>query len=187
MIFLIQALPYLIHHGWQLDTGLRRTTTNIMLAYGGQAGPILYSTASVIGFCLFLYFRDFLTRPSSAWTILNLSFVFGGWSMTDPEFKQIIAKADNVPITMMIYTVGFFTWLAMRKAVINDKLIDEGRSTLNQPQRKRTYSQIQRVIHEEAPAIFLFTQYDTLGIAKRVEYAARGDEWLWLFDAKPRR
>ena len=68
-----------------------------------------------------------------------------------------------------------------------DKLIDEGRSTLNQPQRKRTYSQIQRVIHEEAPAIFLFTQYDTLGIAKRVEYAARGDEWLWLFDAKPRR
>ena len=68
-----------------------------------------------------------------------------------------------------------------------DKLIDEGRSTLNQPQRKRTYSQIQRVIHEEATAIFLFTQYDTLGISKRVEYAARGDEWLWLFDARPKR
>src|SRR6266404_1191503 len=46
--------------------------------------------------------------------------------MTDPEFKKIIAKADNVPITMMIYTVGFFTWLAMRKAVINDKRIEKG-------------------------------------------------------------
>jgi peptide/nickel transport system substrate-binding protein len=68
-----------------------------------------------------------------------------------------------------------------------DKLIDEGRSTLNQPQRKRTYSQIQKLIREEAPAIFLFTQYDTLAINKRVEYAARGDEWLWLFDAKPKR
>ena len=68
-----------------------------------------------------------------------------------------------------------------------DKLIYEGRSTLNQPQRKRTYSQIQRLIHEEAPAVFLFTQYDTLGISKRVEYAARGDEWLWLFDARPKR
>jgi peptide/nickel transport system substrate-binding protein len=68
-----------------------------------------------------------------------------------------------------------------------DKLIDEARSTLNQPQRKRTYSQIQKLIREEAPAIFLFTQYDTLAISKRVEYAARGDEWLWLFDAKPKR
>ena len=68
-----------------------------------------------------------------------------------------------------------------------DKLIDEGRSTLNQAQRKRTYAQIQRMIREEAPAVFLFTQYDTLGISKRVEYAARGDEWLWLFDARPKR
>jgi peptide/nickel transport system substrate-binding protein len=68
-----------------------------------------------------------------------------------------------------------------------DKLIDEARSTLNQAQRKRSYSQIQTLIREEAPAIFLFTQYDTLAISKRVEYAARGDEWLWLFDAKPKR
>src|SRR5919106_6178695 len=52
-----------------------------------------------------------------------------------------------------------------------DKLIDEGRSTLNQAQRKRTYSQIQKLIREEAPAIFLFTQYDTLAISKRVDYA----------------
>jgi peptide/nickel transport system substrate-binding protein len=68
-----------------------------------------------------------------------------------------------------------------------DKLIDEARSTLNQPQRKRTYSQIQKLIREEAPGVFLWTQYDTLAISKRVEYAARGDEWLWLFDAKPKR
>jgi peptide/nickel transport system substrate-binding protein len=68
-----------------------------------------------------------------------------------------------------------------------DKLIDDGRSTVNQAQRKRTYAQIQKLIREEAPAIYLFTQYDTLAISKRVEYAARGDEWLWLFDAKPGR
>jgi peptide/nickel transport system substrate-binding protein len=66
-----------------------------------------------------------------------------------------------------------------------DKLIDEGRSTVDQPRRKRTYSQIQQLIREEAPAIFLWTQYDTLAISKKVQYAARGDEWLWLFDAKP--
>jgi peptide/nickel transport system substrate-binding protein len=68
-----------------------------------------------------------------------------------------------------------------------DKLIDDARSTVDQPRRKRIYSQIQQLLREEAPAIFLFTQYDTLGISRRVEYAARGDEWLWLFDAKPKR
>jgi len=66
-----------------------------------------------------------------------------------------------------------------------DKLIDEARSSVDQPKRKKVYSQIQTMIREEAPSIFLFTQYDTLAISKKVQYAARGDEWLWLYDAKP--
>lgn len=68
-----------------------------------------------------------------------------------------------------------------------DGLIDQARSTVDQGVRKRTYAQIQRLLKEEAPSIYLFHQYDTLGISKKVEYAARGDEWLWLFDAKPKR
>ena len=68
-----------------------------------------------------------------------------------------------------------------------DPLIDQARSTVDQAARKRTYSQILKLLKEEAPSIFLFHQFDTLGISKSVEYAARGDEWLWLFDAKPKR
>ena len=45
--------------------------------------------------------------------------------------------------------------------------------------------QIQQMIREEAPSVYLWTQYDTLAISKKVQYAARPDEWLWLFDAKP--
>jgi len=68
-----------------------------------------------------------------------------------------------------------------------DKLIDEGRSTTDATARKRTYAQIQKLIKDEAPAVFLFLQFDVLGISKKVDYAARGDEWLWLFDAKPKK
>jgi hypothetical protein len=75
---------------------------------------------------LFLSFRRFLTQPTVSWTILNLGLLIGGWSMTDPEFKKIIVKPDNVPITMLIFSVGFFTWLAMRKAVLNDERIAKG-------------------------------------------------------------
>ena len=66
-----------------------------------------------------------------------------------------------------------------------DRLIDEARSSVDQQRRKRTYTQIQQMIREEAPSVFLWTQYDTLAISKKVQYAARPDEWLWLFDAKP--
>ena len=67
-----------------------------------------------------------------------------------------------------------------------DGLIDQARSTVDQASRKRTYTQILKLLKEEAPTIFLFHQFDTLGISKKVDYAARGDEWLWLFDAKPK-
>jgi peptide/nickel transport system substrate-binding protein len=68
-----------------------------------------------------------------------------------------------------------------------DPMIDQARSILDPPRRRQIYSQIQKLIKEEAPSIFLFHQYDTLGVSKTVEYAARGDEWLWLYDAKPKR
>ena len=68
-----------------------------------------------------------------------------------------------------------------------DDLIDEGRSTIDKGKRLATYAKIQRLLKEEAPSIFLFHQHDMLGIHKRVEYAARGDEWIWLYDAKLRK
>jgi len=78
-------------------------------------------------------------------------------------------------------------WIGKHYARVEglDRLIDEGRSTLDQSKRKRVYAEIQRMIREEAPSIFLYTQNDTLGISKKVAYEARPDEWLWLFAAKP--
>ncbi len=67
-----------------------------------------------------------------------------------------------------------------------DGLIDEARSIVDPARRKTLYSQIQRMIKEEAPNIFLYHQYDTLAVSRKVDYQARGDEWLWLFDAKPK-
>jgi peptide/nickel transport system substrate-binding protein len=68
-----------------------------------------------------------------------------------------------------------------------DELIDVGRSTVDKEKRLTTYAKIQHLLKEEAPSIFLFHQHDMLGIHKRVEYAARGDEWIWIYDAKLRK
>ncbi len=68
-----------------------------------------------------------------------------------------------------------------------DDLIDVGRSTLDTEKRLAAYTKVQSLLKDEAPSIFLFSQHDMLGVNKRVDYAARGDEWIWLYDAKLRK
>jgi hypothetical protein len=47
-------------------------------------------------------------------------------SMLDPNFFLIAAKPDNVPIVAMIFLLGIFTWIALRKAYLNDRQIALG-------------------------------------------------------------
>ena len=43
------------------------------------------------------------------------------------NFLQIVTKPDNIPIVGMLILVIFFTWIGLRQAFRNDKLIDEGK------------------------------------------------------------
>ncbi len=42
-------------------------------------------------------------------------------------FMEIVSKPDNIPIVGMLILVLFFTWVGLRQAMKNDRLIDEGR------------------------------------------------------------
>jgi len=57
-----------------------------------------------------------------------LIFSMGGFalSLLDPNFFLIAAKPDNVPIGAMIFLLGIFTWIALRKAYYNDQAILAG-------------------------------------------------------------
>ena len=43
------------------------------------------------------------------------------------NFLEIVTKPDNIPIVGMLLLVLFFTWIGLRQAFRNDKLIDEGK------------------------------------------------------------
>ena len=43
------------------------------------------------------------------------------------NFLEIVTKPDNIPIVGMLILVIFFTWLGLREAFRNDKLIEEGK------------------------------------------------------------
>jgi hypothetical protein len=89
-------------------------------------GPVVYSVGGLVLFVVMFAARRFLVKPTVAWSILNLSMLFMGMSMTDPNFSAIVTKPDNVPIVGLIFLLGFFTWLATAKAVENDDRAKEG-------------------------------------------------------------
>src|SRR5215212_5413620 len=59
------------------------------------------------------------------WLLIFGAVAFG-LSVVDPNFNSIAAKPDNVPIVAMIFLLGIFTWIALRKAYYNDHQITAG-------------------------------------------------------------
>lgn len=43
------------------------------------------------------------------------------------QFVEILLKPDNIPIAAMLILVLFFTWVALKQALLNDRLVEEGR------------------------------------------------------------
>ncbi|MGH7275679.1 MAG: ABC transporter substrate-binding protein [Candidatus Rokuibacteriota bacterium] len=70
----------------------------------------------------------------------------------------------------------------------NNKLIDEKiarASTLLDPKaRADAYAELQRLVHDEAPWVFLWQQHDLYGVASHIEWTPRADEKVWMYDAK---
>ena len=118
-VFGFHAVAYLAHYGWPIFPWLQHSIDAVM-------GPVTYFVLAVAGFTLLLYFRRVATEPIVAWSILMVTLWFAGQAMTNDNFKGIITKPDNVPIVMLIFSVGFFTWLALRKGVINDERMERG-------------------------------------------------------------
>jgi len=122
-LFFLHAVVYLLQLGWVLPLWFRELVDFL-------TGPISYTVLSVAGFVAMLYWRKYVVRPQVAWTLLNISLLLAGWSLTDPNFRAIVAKEDNVPISMLIASVGFFTWLGLYRAVQNDERIERGEAVL---------------------------------------------------------
>jgi hypothetical protein len=43
------------------------------------------------------------------------------------QFIEILTKPDNIPIVFMLVLVLFFTWVGLKQALRNDRLIEQGR------------------------------------------------------------
>jgi peptide/nickel transport system substrate-binding protein len=59
----------------------------------------------------------------------------------------------------------------------------KARSTLDPARRAALYREIQPLVFDEAPTIFMYTQQGIYGVNKRLDWTPRADETLWLAKA----
>jgi peptide/nickel transport system substrate-binding protein len=67
-----------------------------------------------------------------------------------------------------------------------DRLVEQGRSTMDKEKRLQIYREIARFQSEEATHLFLWQAMNIYGVAKRVTWTPRPDEYLKMYDASVR-
>ena len=103
----------------------------------GLLEPTTYFILSVVGFWAMIQFRTIWTRGWFISSAFGFVVVFYFWSLTNENFRLIVGKPDNVPISILFFSLAFFLWVALRKMVINDRLIDKGLPTFEQRESNR--------------------------------------------------
>ncbi len=102
------------------------------------SGPTTFFVGATIGFVAMIAYRRVVSNGIVAWGLVNAFLLFFGLSMTDFDFRDIVTKPDNVPIIGLIVLVGYFTWLSLRRAVINDARMALGLPNLEELQPEKT-------------------------------------------------
>jgi hypothetical protein len=102
------------------------------------SGPTTFFVGATLGFMALIAYRRIVSNGLFAWAMVDLSLLAFGLSMTDYDFRDIVTKPDNVPIVGLMVLVGFFTWLSLRRAVINDARIAKGLPSLEELEPEKT-------------------------------------------------
>src|SRR4029079_6533980 len=70
-----------------------------------------------------------MSKFLNKWTVLAvilILLVLAGLKVQDWHQLWTIASApDNIPIVAMLFLVPFFTWLGIKQALANDRLVDQ--------------------------------------------------------------
>jgi len=65
-----------------------------------------------------------------------------------------------------------------------DAKIARAGTILDPKRRAEAYAELQRLIRDEAPWVFLWQQHDLYGVARHIEWTPRADEKVWMYEAK---
>ena len=80
---------------------------------------------TILFFAMLRYYRVVGTKKFALRSLL-ISIPIVIWFAKDPNFFAIITWPDNIPISLLIILVSFFTWYSLHKCAENDRRIEAG-------------------------------------------------------------
>src|SRR5215212_3265456 len=95
-------------------------------AVNAATRPEYFITISIAVFVLMFVAYKWWTKPVVAGILFALFVIFYFGSIADANFRSIVAKPDNVPITIMVVSVMICIWIAFRRAALNDSRVAAG-------------------------------------------------------------
>ncbi len=131
VVFQAMGVVYLLDQSFSLPLFARDAIDYV-------SGPTTFFLGATGGFAAMIYYRKIFANGVVAWWLVNAFLLFFGLSMTDKDFRGIVTAPDNVPIVGMIILVGFFTWVGLRRAVINDSRMAQGLPNLEELEPEKT-------------------------------------------------
>src|SRR5438552_6399661 len=124
---------------------------NLLIAAAGEHGlfdalkhgvnaltkPAPFMIIAMTVFALMFILYKWWTRPAVFGLIFGL-FILGYFgSMGDENFRSIVAKPDNVPITIMVISIMLCIWIGFRRAALNDSRVAAGLPLLEEDRDDR--------------------------------------------------
>jgi len=104
--------------------------------------PILFTLIFIVFFLAYLWKKIYwLWTPKACVAIFLAGGLFVAYGLTDPNFRLIVTKPDNVPIVGMLFLTGFFSWLSMYLGMRNDARIGK-----NLPPEEKLESEIKILV-----------------------------------------
>src|SRR3954468_17217388 len=113
-------------HTLAAATGFTFPPTFVKDAVNYASKPAYFISLATLVFVLMFVLYKWWTRPLVFGGIFATFCIFYFGSTADENFRSIVAKPDNVPITMMVLSVMLCIWLAFRRAAINDTRVAAG-------------------------------------------------------------
>ncbi len=121
------------------------------------SAPIPYTIGCAAMLFIVLRFRKIATNPIVFGVASLVGTAFFLFAFPDKNFNKIVTKGDNIPIVGMLAGVIFFTWLSLRRAVINDERTKRGEATLEAELSKQKVFTWPDLVYTELICLVLFT------------------------------
>ena len=121
------------------------------------SNPVIYFSAFCVGWWWLMKYPEVWTNPKTIRKALVFSFIALGLALTDDNFRKEALKPDNVPIWIMSYGVAFFFWLSMRRGVLNDQLMAEGKPNLEKQESDKKVYTWPDLVYSELICMVIFT------------------------------